>query len=50
MDDFDGIASKYKVAMMPTFVVVKGEDVLGTYSGSNEHELQRFLEQQLGPM
>jgi thioredoxin 1 len=47
VDDFDKIATKYKVAMMPTFLVIQGEQVLGTYRGSNEHELQQFLKEQL---
>jgi thioredoxin 1 len=49
VDDFDEIASKYKVAMMPTFLVLQGEKVLGTYSGSNTNELQSFLEKHAGP-
>jgi hypothetical protein len=47
VDDFDEIASKYKVAMMPTFLVVQGDEVLGTYSGSNEDQLQAFLKEKL---
>jgi thioredoxin 1 len=45
VDDFDEIASNYNVAMMPTFLVLKGKEVKGTYRGSNEHELQAFLQQ-----
>jgi len=48
VDDYDGIASKYSVSMMPTFVVVKGDQVLGKYSGSNDGELHRFLKEQVG--
>ena len=45
VDDFDEIASTYNVAMMPTFLVLKGKEVTGTYRGSSEHELQAFLKQ-----
>jgi thioredoxin 1 len=48
VDDFDEIASKYNVAMMPTFLVLQGEKVIGTYSGSKENELQSFLEEHAG--
>jgi Thioredoxin len=47
VDDFDGIAGKYNVAMMPTFLVVQGNQVLGTYRGSSEPELETFLRSQL---
>lgn len=43
VDDFDGIAGKYKVAMMPTFIVVQGNSILGTFRGSGESELDSFL-------
>jgi thioredoxin 1 len=45
VDDFDEIASNYSVAMMPTFLVLKGKEVKGTYRGSNEQELQAFLQE-----
>lgn len=45
VDDFDEIASNYNVAMMPTFLVLQGKEVKGTYRGSNEHELQAFLKE-----
>ena len=48
VDDFDVIAGQYSVSMMPTFLVLQGEKVLGRYSGSNELELQRFLKEQVG--
>lgn len=48
VDDFDEIATKYKVAMMPTFLVLKGDEILGTYSGSNTNELQSFLAEHVG--
>lgn len=48
VDDFDDIASDYSVSLMPTFLVLQGEKVLGSYSGSNELELQRFLKEQVG--
>eukprot|EP00536_Pseudo-nitzschia_multiseries_P008339 jgi/Psemu1/257124/estExt_Genewise1Plus.C_2100063 len=47
VDDFDGIAGKYSVAMMPTFIVVRGESVLGTCRGSSEPELESFLKEHL---
>jgi thiol-disulfide isomerase/thioredoxin len=47
VDNYDEIATTYNVAMMPTFLVLKGETVLGKYAGSNEHELQRFLKEHL---
>ena len=47
VDDLDGIAAKYKVAMMPTFVVVQGDQVLGKYSGSSEPELETFLNEHI---
>lgn len=48
MDDFDEIASQFSVSMMPTFMALQGENVLGSYSGSNEAELQKFLKEHLG--
>ena len=48
VDDFEEIAGQYSVSMMPTFLVLQGETVLGRYSGSNELELQRFLKEQVG--
>ena len=48
VDDFDEIAGKYNVAMMPTFLVIQGDKLLGRYSGSNENELQKFLKEQVG--
>ena len=47
VDDFDDIAGKYGVAMMPTFLVVRGDSVLGTYRGSSEPELETFLNEHL---
>eukprot|EP00537_Pseudo-nitzschia_pungens_P017042 CAMPEP_0172401902 /NCGR_PEP_ID=MMETSP1061-20121228/52480_1 /TAXON_ID=37318 /ORGANISM="Pseudo-nitzschia pungens, Strain cf. pungens" /LENGTH=188 /DNA_ID=CAMNT_0013135711 /DNA_START=68 /DNA_END=634 /DNA_ORIENTATION=+ len=47
VDDFDEIAGKYSVAMMPTFIIVRGEDVLGTCRGSSEPELDTFLKEHL---
>ena len=49
VDDFDKIASEYKVAMMPTFLVLKGKEVKGTYRGSNEHELRSFVAEHVRP-
>mmetsp|Transcript_22617 Transcript_22617/g.55911 ORF Transcript_22617/g.55911 Transcript_22617/m.55911 type:complete len:193 (-) Transcript_22617:146-724(-) len=48
VDEFDEISNKYKVSMMPTFLVLQGDKVLGTYSGSNEHELDVFLKENAG--
>eukprot|EP00980_Cylindrotheca_fusiformis_P010346 scaffold2299_cov131-Cylindrotheca_fusiformis.AAC.33 len=48
VDEFDDIATKYKVAMMPTFLVLEGGRIVGTYSGSNTNELQSFLEENVG--
>ncbi len=48
VDDHDDIAGEYCVAMMPTFLVLKGDKVLGKYTGSSESELQRFLKEQVG--
>lgn len=48
VDDFDEIASQFSVSMMPTFMALQGENVLGSYSGSNEAELQKFLKEHLG--
>lgn len=47
VDDFDAISSKYKVAMMPTFLVVQKDQVLGTYRGSGEPQLETFLKEHL---
>jgi thioredoxin 1 len=49
VDDFEDIATKYKVTMMPTFLVLEGEQILGTYKGSNEPELKKFLEEHASP-
>lgn len=48
VDQFDELAGKFKVSMMPTFLVLKGDKVLGTYSGSKEPELDRFLNEKAG--
>jgi thioredoxin 1 len=47
VDDFDVIAQKYSIAMMPTFIVVKGSFVVGTYRGSSKPELEVFLQEHL---
>jgi len=48
VDDFDSIASEYKVAMMPTFVILSAEkQFLGRYVGSQVSELQAFCKQHL---
>ena len=44
VDEYDTIASKYGVSMMPTFVIVQGpKNVIGKMSGSNEAELESFM-------
>ncbi|CAJ1950630.1 unnamed protein product [Cylindrotheca closterium] len=48
VDEFDELSSKYKVSMMPTFLVLQGDKVLGTYAGSNENELDTFLKENAG--
>eukprot|EP00535_Pseudo-nitzschia_heimii_P003546 CAMPEP_0197188082 /NCGR_PEP_ID=MMETSP1423-20130617/17186_1 /TAXON_ID=476441 /ORGANISM="Pseudo-nitzschia heimii, Strain UNC1101" /LENGTH=188 /DNA_ID=CAMNT_0042639835 /DNA_START=42 /DNA_END=608 /DNA_ORIENTATION=- len=47
VDEFDGISGRYNVAMMPTFIVVRGSSVLGTYRGSSKPELETFLNDHL---
>jgi thioredoxin 1 len=49
VDELDTIAAKYKVAMMPTFLILQGTDgtVTATYRGSNEFELDAFLKENL---
>mmetsp|Transcript_39349 Transcript_39349/g.95169 ORF Transcript_39349/g.95169 Transcript_39349/m.95169 type:complete len:210 (+) Transcript_39349:1384-2013(+) len=53
VDDYDAIASKYGVSMMPTFVIVQGGDgpnltqVIGKMSGSTEAELESFMKKHL---
>merc|ERR1712238_166829 len=51
VDELDGIASRYKVAMLPTFLILTHQNnggggstiVTATYRGSNKHELEVFL-------
>ena len=47
VDDFDAIASKYSIAMMPTFLILKGDSVIGTCRGSSKPELESFLDSHL---
>ena len=47
VDDFDRIATKYGVSMMPTFVVIQGNSLVGTYRGSSEPGLEEFLKTHL---
>lgn len=47
VDDFENISSKYKVAMMPTFLVLQKDKVLGTLRGSGEPQLEEFLKEHL---
>lgn len=43
VDEFHKAAAKYSIAMMPTFIVVQRNSVVGTYRGSSEPELDEFL-------
>ena len=47
VDEFEGIASKYKVAMMPTFVAVQKDKVLGELKGSSQPQLEAFVKEHL---
>jgi len=47
VDDFADISSKYKIAMMPTFLVLQNDQVLGSYLGSGVPQLESFLSEQL---
>mmetsp|Transcript_20857 Transcript_20857/g.23892 ORF Transcript_20857/g.23892 Transcript_20857/m.23892 type:complete len:235 (+) Transcript_20857:47-751(+) len=54
VDELDGIASRYNVAMLPTFLILThqnsgggGTAVTATYRGSNKHELEVFLTENL---
>lgn len=47
VDDLDNIAMENKVSMMPTFVVFKKGNKLGSYSGSDKHQLERFVTESL---
>jgi len=43
VDDFDELASKYKVSMMPTFIILHDQQVKSTYAGSDEAQLRTFF-------
>lgn len=47
VDDFDDIAGKYSVAIMPTFIIVQGDTTVGTYRGSSQPELGTFFNEHL---
>jgi thioredoxin len=47
VDAFEDISSKYKIAMMPTFLVLRKDQVLGTFRGSGEPQLEAFVKEQL---
>lgn len=49
VDEHEDIASEYKVGMMPTFVAIRGGDVIETMSGSNESKLEAFVKKVLKP-
>ena len=46
-DNLDDIASKFSVAMLPTFIVYKGEKAVERYTGSNEDKLKSFIDQNM---
>lgn len=43
VDELDEVAATYKVAMMPTFIVIKNDQILGTMSGSDASQLETFV-------
>jgi thioredoxin 1 len=47
VDDCDEIAAQYRVAMMPTFIILSQQstEVVGTYRGSNPEQLRKFIHQ-----
>ena len=47
VDEYEAIASKYKVAMMPTFVAIQNDKVLGQMKGSGEPQLEAFVKEHL---
>ncbi|KAL3923167.1 MAG: hypothetical protein SGARI_006282 [Bacillariaceae sp.] len=47
VDEFEEISSKYKVAMMPTFLALQKDKVLGTLRGSGEPQLETFVKEHL---
>ena len=48
VDDFADISSDYKVAMMPTFLVLQGSDIKATYRGSDDAALRTFIKENVG--
>lgn len=47
VDDMEEIASEYKVAMLPTFLVLKGPVEVARYAGSDESQLRRLVDENL---
>uniref|UniRef100_A0A7S1D9Q3 Thioredoxin domain-containing protein n=1 Tax=Cyclophora tenuis TaxID=216820 RepID=A0A7S1D9Q3_CYCTE len=44
VDEFDEIASQHKIAMMPTFVVLKNQNTLDRMMGSNPSRLEQLID------
>lgn len=47
VDDMEEIASQYKVAMLPTFLVLKDQVEVARYSGSDENKLRKLMDDNL---
>mmetsp|Transcript_63307 Transcript_63307/g.187123 ORF Transcript_63307/g.187123 Transcript_63307/m.187123 type:complete len:196 (-) Transcript_63307:81-668(-) len=45
VDEMDEVAAECKVAMMPTFVVFRGNERKGSISGANEDRLERLIQE-----
>lgn len=49
VDDLDEVAAELNVAMMPTFVVLKGKNQLATSRGANRCNLEQLVAQHVPP-
>mmetsp|Transcript_8187 Transcript_8187/g.11804 ORF Transcript_8187/g.11804 Transcript_8187/m.11804 type:complete len:209 (+) Transcript_8187:145-771(+) len=49
VDEMDEVAASMNVAMMPTFVILKGKQELATVRGANERNLESAIEEHLLP-
>lgn len=47
VDEMEELASEYKVAMLPTFLVLKGQVEVARYSGSDENKLRKLIDENL---
>ena len=47
VDDLDNIASKFRIAMMPTFIWLSGDMEMGRMTGSNEGQLETLVAKHL---